>query len=84
MGELFPPNLKMVATTIACSILLFLAFITTLVFPYLKELIGIANCFCLFGGFCAFGCIFVYLFVPETKGKSLEEVQKMLGEGGSS
>lgn len=83
MGEIFPPNMKIVATTIACSILLFLAFITTLIFPYLKELIGIACCFWLFSGFCILGFFFVYFVVPETKGKTLAEVQKMLGENAS-
>lgn len=80
MGELFPPNMKMVATTIACCILLLLAFVTTLVFPILEGAIGIANCFWLFGGCCAVGFVFVYLVVPETKGKTLAEVQQMLGE----
>lgn len=81
MGELFPANIKMVASTFACSLSMLFAFITSTFFPYLTAMIGISKSFWLFGGFCAVGFAFVYFVVPETKGKSLQEIQIMLSKG---
>lgn len=81
MGELFPTNIKMVASTFACSFCLLFAFVTSTFFPYLSVMIGLAKSFWLFGGFCAIGFAFVYFVVPETKGKSLQEIQIMLNKG---
>ncbi len=46
----------------------------------LVALITEAGTFWLFAGFCAVTFVFVSRFVPETKGKSLEEVQSMWGD----
>lgn len=81
LGEMFPANVKSLASTIACCTCLILAFATSAFFPYLKLLIGLAQSFWLFGAFSA-GCMFfVYFVVPETKGKSLQEIQDMLNKG---
>ena len=37
--------------------------------------------FWLYGGFCILGIIVVFLFVPETKGKSLETIEAELISG---
>lgn len=81
MGELFPPNIKMIASTCGCSMSMFSGFVVSTFFPYLNASIGTAWCFWLFAGFCALGFVFVYFVVPETKGKSLQEIQVMLNEG---
>lgn len=83
-GELFPPNVKSLASTINCSACFLLSFITTTFFPYLNLLIGIDGSFALFSGFCVVSCIFVYFIVPETKGKSLYEIQQMLNGDGEN
>jgi SP family xylose:H+ symportor-like MFS transporter len=46
--------------------------------PFLNNGIGMANTFWLFAGICAAGFVFVWLRVPETKGKSLEQIQREL------
>ena len=33
--------------------------------------------FWLYGGVCLIGAVFTFFCVPETKGKSIEEIQKM-------
>lgn len=81
-GELFPANVKSLASTINCSACFLLSFVTTTFFPYLNLLIGIDGSFALFSLFCVISCIFVYFVVPETKGKSLYEIQQMLNGGG--
>lgn len=45
----------------------------------MNNSIGNGPTFWVFSGFCVVGTAFVFLFVPETKGKSLNEIQRMLG-----
>jgi hypothetical protein len=45
----------------------------------LKTLAGIDVPFYVFTASCLLGLVFIVLFVPETKGKSLEEIQLYLG-----
>ena len=49
----------------------------TLVFESLTRALGPAHTFFLFAGICAMGAAFVARFIPETKGKSLEEVEAL-------
>ena len=44
--------------------------------------IGASGTFWLYAGVCLLGSIFTFIFVPETKGKSIEEIQKMFFVGG--
>lgn len=39
---------------------------------------GSSYLFALYAVFCLLSQVFVYKFVPETKGKSLEEIERML------
>lgn len=55
----------------ACSVL-------TFTFPLLNSGLGAAGTFWLYGGICLAGGIFVITSVPETKGKSLEDIEKEL------
>ncbi|XP_019874968.1 facilitated trehalose transporter Tret1-like [Aethina tumida] len=80
MGELFPSNLKSAASTISTTFCLALAFIITMFFPQVSLTLGMAGSFWGFGLFCLAGAGFVYILVPETKGKSFQEIQEMLGE----
>ena len=52
-----------------------LAFLVTLFFVPMKDTIGTASTFWLFAGFLMLVMIFAIFYVPETKGKSLEEIQ---------
>lgn len=54
------------------------AFVITKTFTNLKSLMGDGETFWLFSGLTVLGTIFVFFVVPETKGKSLNEIQKML------
>jgi hypothetical protein len=58
--------------------------VVTKVFDDIKDGIGIEWCFWIFGIAAGLGTIFVIVFVPETKGKSLDEIQKYFGGGSSS
>ncbi|XP_073140298.1 D-xylose-proton symporter-like 3, chloroplastic isoform X2 [Henckelia pumila] len=52
--------------------------IVTFAFSPLKELLGAANLFLLFGAIAALAVVFVTVYVPETKGLSLEEIESKI------
>lgn len=78
MGEIFAPEIKGVASSSACLLNSVLVFIVTKFFINVSMAIGTGETFWLFTVICVIGISFVYLLVPETKGKSLEEIQKEL------
>lgn len=81
IGELFAAEIKGVATSTSVTVSWLLAFLVTKSFSNVRDLIGLGETFWLFAFFSAFGCVFVMLLVPETKGKSLLEIQVYLGNG---
>lgn len=78
MGELFPSNVKPLASTLTASFCWFLAFIITRFFNDIVYAFGSDYLFWMFSVFCILAICFVYFYVPETKGKSLNEIQLML------
>ncbi len=58
----------------------FAAWLVSQFFLSLVGLITEAGTFWLFAGFCAVTYVFVLRFVPETKGRSLEEVERLWGD----
>lgn len=78
MGELFASDIKGVAGSIAGTTNWILAFVVTKTFVNLKDSIGSGETFWLFAGITIVGVFFVFFLVPETKGKSLNEIQAIL------
>jgi len=74
-SELFPNKLRAVAISFVGFINSVVSFLVQLVFPWELSTIGTAPTFFIYGLFAALGLIFILLKVPETKGKSLEELQ---------
>ncbi|UPV73539.1 sugar porter family MFS transporter [Halorussus limi] len=54
--------------------------VVSLTFPILTANVGTAATFWLFGGLSAVALVFTYAVVPETKGRSLEEIESDLRE----
>ncbi|XP_073969045.1 facilitated trehalose transporter Tret1-like isoform X2 [Rhodnius prolixus] len=84
IAEIFSPAIKGPASSIACLFNWVCAFLVTLLFPIVKDAIGSATTFWIFTVISFIGTAFVYFFVPETKGKSLDEVVKIFGGSSSS
>jgi len=82
-GELFASDIKGPCTGIAVGLNWFLAFVVTKLFGPLKNVLGSGITFGIFGVICGIGVAFVLILVPETKGKSLDEIQRILGGEGS-
>ena len=53
-------------------------FALSLTFPVLYENLGLARCFWLYAGICFVGFLFILMRLPETRGKTLEEIEKEL------
>lgn len=54
------------------------AFLVTLVFPWQLETIGSSGTFLIYGLFAVIGLALVMRILPETKGRSLEELEAAL------
>lgn len=78
VGELFPTNIK----TLGCAFVVFCANLTGFtvgkLFQVISDSIGIHFAFWSFTLFNIIGFVYFYLFLPETKGKSLQEIQEAL------
>lgn len=77
-SELFPNRVRAVAISFVGFINSIVSFLVQLVFPWELTNIGTAPTFLIYGLFAALGLTFILIKVPETKGKSLEELQIIL------
>lgn len=77
MGELFASHIKGVAN-MAGAFNWTLAFLITSTFSAITRTIGDGETFWIFSVFSIFAVFFVFLFVFETKGQSLADIQKLL------
>ena len=77
-GEVFPVRLKNVAITFVFIAAALASFIVELIFPILNEAVGIHVNFFIFAFCCLSGTSFIFYIIPETKGKSLVEIQQIL------
>ncbi len=76
ISEIFPNRIRGAAMAISTIALWTASFLLTYTFPLLNEALGAAGTFWLYGVICLAGFIFIYKKLPETKGKSLEEIEK--------
>lgn len=77
-SELFPNRVRGLAISFAGFINSAISFSVQLVFPWELENLGNSGTFLIYGVFGLLGLIFVLFMLPETKGKSLEELEKIL------
>jgi len=78
ISEIFPNRIRGAAVSVAVSCLWIACFILTMTFPLLNAKLGAAKTFWLYAAICAAGFVFIRLRVPETKGKSLEQIEREL------
>ena len=82
LSEIFPTRIRGRAMAIATVCLWAANYVVSQTFPMMNEnvwLVGKFNRafpFWVYGGLCAVLVVFVLLCVPETKGKTLEEIEK--------
>ena len=85
-SELFPNRLRGLAISLAGLVNSAVSFGVQLVFPWELENLGNSTTFLIYGVFAALGLVFVLMVLPETKGRSLEELETILDaiEGGTA
>ena len=76
LSEIFPTRVRGAAMSIAALAHWVGNFTLTFSFPTIKENLGWANNFWLYGLICLLGFFVLKMVLPETKGKTLEEIEK--------
>ncbi|KAH9642135.1 hypothetical protein HF086_007445 [Spodoptera exigua] len=77
-AEIFPINIKAIAFTCLNLFSSALGFSLGLGYQRVKDLFGLTTVFWIFAAFAIGGAVFSYLFVVETKGKQLGDIQAEL------
>lgn len=78
LSEIFPNRIRSNSMALATLVLWIANFITTASFPILKAQFGLHITFAIHAGICLIYFLFVKKRIPETKGKSLEEIELQL------
>ncbi|XP_053619633.1 uncharacterized protein LOC128680471 isoform X2 [Plodia interpunctella] len=77
-GEMFEPNVRSLGSAVTSTVAWSIGFGVSTGFGYMLSAWGGHVTFWVYSGACAFATLFSVLFVPETRGKSLLEIQTML------
>ncbi|MEE4116514.1 MAG: sugar porter family MFS transporter [Marinilabiliaceae bacterium] len=78
LSEIFPNRLRGMAMAVSTTALWIACFVLTYTFPILNKLLDASGTFWLYAVICLAGFLFIFKRLPETKGKSLEEIEKQL------
>jgi MFS family permease len=78
ISEIFPNRIRGAAVAVAVAALWLACFILTYTFPFLNARLGAAGTFWLYAVICVLGFAFILKELPETKGKTLEEIESKL------
>jgi SP family sugar porter-like MFS transporter len=75
ISEIFPNRIRGAAMSVAVTSLWAACFILTYTFPLLNRNLGPANTFWIYAAICVLGFLLIKLRLPETKGRTLEEIE---------
>ena len=75
LAEIFPNRIRGAAMSLAVASLWIANFVLAQTFPFLNKGLGTSGTFWIYGGICAVSFVVIFLKLPETKGKSLEEIE---------
>ncbi|CAK1540404.1 unnamed protein product [Leptosia nina] len=76
LGELFPKHYRSQLSAMASAVNLSSMFVVLKSYHPLEQVITSAGTFWMYAAFCGLAFFFVMFFVPETKGKSLAEIEQ--------
>jgi SP family galactose:H+ symporter-like MFS transporter len=82
ISEIYPNRVRGRAISVATAVNWLSAFLVAQFFLSLVDAIGESTTFFLFAALCVVSFVFVWRLVPETKGRSLEEIQERWVVGG--
>jgi sugar porter (SP) family MFS transporter len=78
ISEVFPSKIKGIAISVVGFFNSLVSFSVTQIFPWELSSLGPTTTFAIYGLFSFLAMLFVYKYVIETKGKTLEEVEELL------
>ena len=78
ISEIFPNRIRGAAMSVAVTALWIACFILTYTFPMLNARLGSSGTFWLYAAISVAGFVFIFFKLPETKGKTLEQLEKDL------
>ncbi|HZY35538.1 MAG TPA: sugar porter family MFS transporter [Mucilaginibacter sp.] len=78
ISEIFPTQVRAKGQTLGSFTHWFMAALITFIFPYFTEKLGGGFTFSFFTVMMVFQLLFVWKIMPETKGKSLEDIEHTL------
>jgi SP family arabinose:H+ symporter-like MFS transporter len=77
-SEIFPNHIRGVAISFVGLINSAVSFLVQLIFPWELATLGNALTFLIYGSFALIGLVIIMRILPETKGKTLEELEEVL------
>jgi sugar porter (SP) family MFS transporter len=78
IAEIFPNRIRSNAVSIAVTALWIACFLLTYTFPILNAALGAAGTFWIYAAVCLIGLLFLSSRLPETKGRTLEEIETLI------
>ncbi|MGL4631439.1 MAG: sugar porter family MFS transporter [Leadbetterella sp.] len=76
ISEIFPNKIRALAMSISTLVLWIADFAASYAFPIFNMKYGISTTLSIFVILCIVYCVYIWIMIPETKGKSLEEIEK--------
>lgn len=83
IAEIFPNRLRSNGVSAAVSALWTASFLLTYTFPALNSMLGTGGIFLTYSVVCFLGAVLAVYLVPETKGRTLEQIELEIGSAGS-
>ncbi|XP_039001854.1 polyol transporter 5-like [Hibiscus syriacus] len=80
MSEIFPLRLRAQGMSMGAAVNRVTSGVVSMTFISLYNAITIGGAFFLFAGIASVGWVFFYACMPETRGKTLEETEKLFGK----
>jgi SP family arabinose:H+ symporter-like MFS transporter len=77
ISEIFPNRVRGAAMSVAVTALWIASFILTYTFPLFNHALGAAKTFWIYAAICVVGFLYVRARLPETKGKTLEQIESL-------
>lgn len=77
-SEMYPSRIRGTAMALSTGISWACAFIVVQFYPWMETALGTNVAFGIFDALMIFACVFIAVRIPETKGKTLEEIQHEL------
>jgi SP family sugar porter-like MFS transporter len=78
ISEIFPNRIRGAAMSVSVLSLWICCSLVAFTFPMLNRRLGAHGAFWLYGAICVVGFVVILLKLPETKGKSLEDIEREL------